>query len=122
MIEDYSDALLDHFQHPRNAGRFSKQTKGVRIGRAGSPAQGAVIELQIRLGEGNRIEEARFMAYGCPATIACASLTTERLEAKTLEQARRLHNSELAAALELPPQKIHCAVLAEAAVRAAVGP
>lgn len=119
MLERYSAAVLDHFEHPRNVGRLDGADPRVATGWAGSAAQGAVIRLQIRI-VGGVIETVRFKAYGCPATIAAASLLGERLQGLALEAAKAIEDIELAEALALPAEKIHAAVLAVEAFRAAV--
>ena len=115
----YSDKVLDHYEHPRNVGSFAKDDPDVGTGMVGAPACGDVMKLQIRVEDGV-ITDARFKTYGCGSAIASSSLVTEWVKGKTLEQAQTISNSEIAAELALPPVKIHCSILAEDAIKAAV--
>lgn len=116
----YSDVVLDHFRHPRNVGGFSTEQNRVGVGQAGQVATGGIMKLQIRVDESGIISDARFRSYGCGATIAAGSYVTEWLQGKTLDQAGSLSTDHLVRALKLPPVKVHCAMLAEDAVKAAI--
>ena len=117
----YSEKVLDHYEHPRNAGSFDAGEKNVGTGMVGAPACGDVMKLQIKVNpETGVIEDARFKTYGCGSAIASSSLVTEWVKGKTLEQAGELKNSRIAQELALPPVKIHCSILAEDAVKAAI--
>ena len=116
----YSDKLLDHYENPRNVGSFDKEDKSVGTGMVGAPACGDVMKLQIKVGDDGVIEDARFKTYGCGSAIASSSLLTEWVKGKTIEQAQEIKNSEIAEELELPPVKVHCSVLAEDAIKAAL--
>lgn len=116
----YSDKVIDHYENPRNVGSFDKGDRRVGTGMIGTPAAGDVIKLQIRVGGEGVIDDACFKAYGCGSAIAASSLATEWLKGKTLEQALAIQNLDIAEALSLPPVKIHCSVLAEEAIAAAV--
>ncbi len=116
----YSDKLLDHYENPRNVGSFDKEDVSVGTGMVGAPACGDVMKLQIKVNEDGVIEDARFKTYGCGSAIASSSLVTEWVKGKTLEEAQKIKNSQIAEELALPPVKIHCSVLAEDAIRAAV--
>ncbi len=116
----YSDKVVDHYNNPRNVGSLDKQDPRVGTGLVGAPACGDVMKLQIRVGEDGRISEARFKTFGCGSAIAASSLATEWIKGKTLEEASALKNTEIANHLALPPVKIHCSLLAEDAVKAAV--
>lgn len=116
----YSDKLLDHYENPRNVGSFDKDDTSVGTGMVGAPACGDVMKLQIKVNEEGVIEDARFKTYGCGSAIASSSLVTEWVKGKTLDEAQTIKNSDIAAELALPPVKIHCSVLAEDAIRAAV--
>ena len=116
----YSDKVLDHYENPRNVGSMDKGDPRVGTGMVGAPACGDVMRLQIQVGEDGVIEDAKFKTYGCGSAIASSSLLTEWVKGKTLEEALRIKNSEIAAELALPPVKIHCSVLAEDAIKAAV--
>lgn len=116
----YSDKVIDHYENPRNVGTLDKTDASVGTGMVGAPACGDVMRLQIRVGEDGVIEDARFKTYGCGSAIASSSLVTEWLKGKTLDQAQTIKNSEIAEELELPPVKIHCSVLAEDAIKAAI--
>src|SRR5438094_9771282 len=116
----YSDKVIDHYENPRNVGSFDKGDESVGTGMVGAPACGDVMKLQIRVGADGRIEDARFKTYGCGSAIASSSLVTEWVKGKTLEQAASIRNTEIAQELSLPPVKIHCSILAEDAIKAAV--
>lgn len=116
----YGPKIADHFEHPRNVGTLDPTDPRVGTGMAGSPGQGDVIRLQIRVDESGIIEEARFKTYGCGAAIASSSLATEWLRGKTLEQATAIGNMAIARELQLDPVKLHCSMLAEDAIAAAV--
>lgn len=116
----YSDKVLDHYENPRNVGSFDKNDDNVGTGMVGAPACGDVMKLQIRVNDSGVIEEARFKTYGCGSAIASSSLVTEWVKGKTLDQAAEIRNTEIAEELALPPVKIHCSVLAEDAIKAAV--
>ena len=116
----YSDKVLDHYENPRNVGSFDKNDPNVGTGMVGAPACGDVIKLQIKVSDGGKIEDAKFKTYGCGSAIASSSLVTEWLKGKTLDQASEIKNSAIAEELALPPVKIHCSVLAEDAIKAAV--
>lgn len=116
----YSDKVLDHYENPRNVGALDKNDPHVGTGMVGAPACGDVMKLQIRVGEDGVIEDAKFKTYGCGSAIASSSLVTEWLKGKTLDQAMEIKNSDIAEELALPPVKIHCSVLAEDAIKAAI--
>ena len=116
----YSEKLLDHYEHPRNVGSFDKDEEGVATGMVGAPACGDVMKLQIKVGKDGIIEDAKFKTYGCGSAIASSSLITEWVKGKTLEQALEIKNTQIAEELALPPVKIHCSILAEDAIKAAV--
>jgi len=116
----YSDKVLDHYENPRNVGSFDKEDQSVGTGMVGAPACGDVMRLQIKVNEQGVIEDARFKTYGCGSAIASSSLLTEWVKGKTLEQAQQIKNSEIAEELALPPVKVHCSVLAEDAIKAAI--
>ncbi|MCM1129888.1 MAG: iron-sulfur cluster assembly scaffold protein [Alistipes senegalensis] len=116
----YSEKIQDHFENPRHAGAFDKSTPCVGTGTAGSPEIGQVTRLQIQVTPQGKIEEARFKTYGCPAAIASSSLAAEWITGKTLEEALALTTTEIARELALPAAKIHCAILAEDALKAAI--
>ena len=116
----YSDKVLDHYENPRNVGSFAKDAQGVGTGMVGAPACGDVMKLQIRVGEDGRIEDAKFKTYGCGSAIASSSLVTEWVKGKTLDEAMGIKNTHIAEELALPPVKIHCSILAEDAIKAAV--
>jgi nitrogen fixation NifU-like protein len=117
----YSIKVLDHYENPRNVGSFGKEEEGVATGMVGAPACGDVMKLQIKVNaQTGVIEDARFKTYGCGSAIASSSLVTEWVKGKTLEQAAALKNSQIAEELALPPVKIHCSILAEDAIKAAV--
>ncbi|RMH37950.1 MAG: Fe-S cluster assembly scaffold IscU [Gammaproteobacteria bacterium] len=116
----YSDKVIDHYENPRNVGSFDPNEKNVGTGMVGAPACGDVMKLQIKVNEEGVIEDARFKTYGCGSAIASSSLVTEWVKGKTLEEARKIKNSDIAEELALPPVKIHCSVLAEDAIKAAI--
>jgi nitrogen fixation NifU-like protein len=116
----YSDKVIDHYENPRNVGSFDKSDEAIGTGMVGAPACGDVMKLQIMVGADGRIEDARFKTYGCGSAIASSSLVTEWVKGKTLEQAASIKNTEIAQELSLPPVKIHCSILAEDAIKAAV--
>src|SRR6056300_1302661 len=115
----YSDKVLDHYENPRNVGSFAKDEPGVGTGMVGAPACGDVMKLQIKVDNGV-ITDARFKTYGCGSAIASSSLVTEWVKGRTLDSAAQITNSEIASELALPPVKIHCSILAEDAIKAAV--
>ena len=117
----YSDKVLEHYENPRNVGAFDKESEGVGTGMVGAPACGDVMKLQIKVNPSTGvIEDARFKTYGCGSAIASSSLVTEWVKGKTLDEASALKNSQIAEELALPPVKIHCSILAEDAIKAAV--
>ena len=116
----YSDKVLDHYENPRNVGSFEKDDPAVGTGMVGAPACGDVMKLQIKVGGDGVIEDAKFKTYGCGSAIASSSLLTEWVKGKTLEQASEIKNTDIAEELALPPVKIHCSVLAEDAIKAAI--
>lgn len=116
----YSDKVLDHYENPRNVGSFKKSDADVGTGMVGAPACGDVMKLQIKVSQDGVIEDARFKTYGCGSAIASSSLVTEWVKGKTLEQACEIKNSDIAEELALPPVKVHCSVLAEDAIKAAI--
>ena len=116
----YSDKVLDHYENPRNVGSFDKEDPTVGTGMVGAPACGDVMKLQIKVGETGIIEDAKFKTYGCGSAIASSSLLTEWVKGKNLDEAASIKNTEIAQELSLPPVKIHCSVLAEDAIKAAV--
>jgi len=116
----YSDKVLDHYEHPRNVGSFDQQEDGIGTGMVGAPACGDVMKLQIKVSEAGIIEDAKFKTYGCGSAIASSSLVTEWVKGKTLDQAMEIKNTTIAEELALPPVKIHCSILAEDAIKAAV--
>jgi nitrogen fixation NifU-like protein len=115
----YSDKVIDHYENPRNVGSFAKEELNVGTGMVGAPACGDVMKLQIKVEDGI-ITDARFKTYGCGSAIASSSLITEWVKGKTLDEAGSIKNSEIAEELALPPVKIHCSILAEDAIKAAV--
>jgi len=117
----YSEKVLDHYENPRNVGAFDKDDARVGTGMVGAPACGDVMRLQIKVGDDGIIEDAVFKTYGCGSAIASSSLLTEWVKGKTLEEAKSIKNTQIAEELALPPVKIHCSVLAEDAINAAVG-
>ena len=116
----YSEKVVDHYENPRNVGSFDKGDDDVGTGMVGAPACGDVMKLQIKVGKDGVIEDAKFKTYGCGSAIASSSLVTEWVKGKTLDQALEIKNSAIAEELALPPVKIHCSVLAEDAIKAAV--
>ena len=116
----YSDKVLDHYENPRNVGSFNKNELNVGTGMVGAPACGDVMKLQIKVGDNGVIEDAKFKTYGCGSAIASSSLVTEWLKGKSLDEAMTIKNSDIAEELALPPVKIHCSVLAEDAIKAAI--
>ena len=116
----YSDKVIDHYENPRNVGTFDKNDESVGTGMVGAPACGDVMRLQIKVTDEGIIEDAKFKTYGCGSAIASSSLITEWVKGKSLDDALAIKNSEIAEELELPPVKIHCSILAEDAVKAAV--
>ena len=116
----YSEKVLDHYENPRNVGVFDKDDTSVGTGMVGAPACGDVMRLQIKVSDTGVIEDAVFKTYGCGSAIASSSLLTEWVKGKTLEEAKSIKNTQLAEELALPPVKIHCSVLAEDAINAAV--
>ena len=117
----YSEKVIDHYENPRNVGSFAKEEDGVATGMVGAPACGDVMKLQIKVNPGTGvIEDARFKTYGCGSAIASSSLVTEWVKGKTLDQAMEIKNTQIAEELALPPVKIHCSILAEDAIKAAV--
>jgi len=116
----YSEKVIDHYENPRNVGSFDKGDAQVGTGMVGAPACGDVMKLQIRVNAQGVIEDARFKTYGCGSAIASSSLVTEWVKGKTLDQAMQLKNSQIAEELALPPVKIHCSILAEDAIKAAI--
>ncbi|MDR2016409.1 MAG: Fe-S cluster assembly scaffold IscU [Burkholderiales bacterium] len=116
----YSEKVLEHYENPRNVGSFDKEERGVGTGMVGAPACGDVMKLQIKVGKDGVIEDARFKTYGCGSAIASSSLVTEWVKGKTLDEAMAIKNSEIAEELALPPVKIHCSILAEDAIKAAI--
>jgi len=116
----YSDKVVDHYENPRNVGSFAKDEAHVGTGMVGAPACGDVMKLQIKVNEQGVITDAKFKTYGCGSAIASSSLVTEWVKGKTLEQALTIKNTQIANELALPPVKIHCSILAEDAIKAAV--
>ena len=116
----YSTKVIEHYEHPRNVGSFEKGDEGVGTGMVGAPACGDVMKLQIKVGRDGLIKDAKFKTYGCGSAIASSSLVTEWVKGKTLDEAALIKNTDIAQELSLPPVKIHCSVLAEDAIKAAV--
>lgn len=116
----YSDKVIDHYENPRNVGKLDDKLANVGTGMVGAPACGDVMRLQIQVNDDGIIEDAKFKTYGCGSAIASSSLLTELVKGKTLEEAEAIRNTQLAEELALPPVKIHCSVLAEDAIKAAV--
>jgi nitrogen fixation NifU-like protein len=116
----YSNKVIDHYEHPRNVGSLDKNDTDVGTGMVGAPACGDVMKLQIKVGKDGRIEDAKFKTYGCGSAIASSSLVTEWVKGKTLDEAATIKNTDIAQELALQPVKIHCSVLAEDAIKAAV--
>lgn len=116
----YSDKVLDHYENPRNVGNLDKNAPNVGTGMVGAPACGDVMRLQIQVGDDGIIQDARFKTYGCGSAIASSSLVTEWLKGKSLDEAKAIKNKDIAEELALPPVKVHCSVLAEDAIKAAI--
>ena len=116
----YSDKVIDHYENPRNVGSLDKEDPNVGTGMVGAPACGDVMKLQIKVDQKGIIEEAKFKTYGCGSAIASSSLITEWVKGKSVEDAAKIRNTEIASELSLPPVKIHCSILAEDAIKAAV--
>ena len=116
----YSDKVIDHYENPRNVGSLDKSDASVGTGMVGAPACGDVMKLQIKVNASGVIEDAKFKTYGCGSAIASSSLLTEWVKGKTLDEAAQIKNTQIAEELELPPVKIHCSVLAEDAIKAAI--
>src|SRR5713101_1282805 len=116
----YSEKVIDHYENPRNVGSFAKDESGIGTGMVGAPACGDVMKLQIKVGPDGVIQDARFKTYGCGSAIASSSLVTEWVKGKTLNEAMTIKNTQIAQELSLPPVKIHCSILAEDAIKAAV--
>jgi len=116
----YGKKVLDHYENPRNVGVLDKDSNNVGTGMVGAPACGDVMRLQIKVDDDGVIEDAKFKTYGCGSAIASSSLLTEWVKGKTLEEAQQIKNTEIVEELELPPVKIHCSVLAEDAIKAAI--
>ena len=117
----YSDKVIDHYENPRNVGSFEKGDESVGTGMVGAPACGDVMKLQLKITDQGVIEDAKFKTFGCGSAIASSSLATEWIKGMTLEQAMSVRNTQIVQELNLPPVKIHCSVLAEDAIRAAIG-
>ena len=120
MSMSYSDKVIDHYENPRNVGSLDKSDPSVGTGMVGAPACGDVMKLQIKVNDQGIIEDAKFKTYGCGSAIASSSLVTEMLKGKNLQEAQQIKNSTIAEELALPPVKIHCSVLAEDAIKAAI--
>lgn len=116
----YSEKLMDHYEHPRNVGTLDRDDANVGTGMVGAPACGDVMRLQIKVNDKGVIEDAKFKTYGCGSAIASSSLVTEWVKGKSLDDAAKISNSAIAEELALPPVKIHCSILAEDAVKAAI--
>ena len=116
----YSNKVIDHYENPRNVGSYDKSDTSVGTGMVGAPACGDVMKLQIKVNAQGIIEDAKFKTYGCGSAIASSSLLTEWVKGKTLDEAREIKNTDIANELELPPVKVHCSVLAEDAIKAAI--
>jgi len=116
----YSDKVVEHYENPRNVGSFDKGDESVGTGMVGAPACGDVMKLQIKVGADGKIEDAKFKTFGCGSAIASSSLATEWVKGKTLDEAETIKNTMIAQHLSLPPVKIHCSVLAEDAIKAAI--
>jgi len=117
----YSDKVMDHYNNPRNVGSFDKDEDGVGTGIVGAPECGDVMKLQVKINDDGIIEDAKFKTFGCGSAIASSSLATEWLKGRTVEEAMAIKNTQIVEELDLPPVKIHCSVLAEDAIKAAVG-
>lgn len=116
----YSEKVIDHYENPRNVGTFDKEASDIGTGMVGAPACGDILRLQIKVNDAGIIEDARFKAYGCGSAIASSSLITEWVKGKSLDEAGAIKNSQIAEELELPPVKVHCSILAEDAIKAAI--
>jgi nitrogen fixation NifU-like protein len=116
----YSEKVIDHYENPRNVGSFRKEEEGVATGMVGAPACGDVMKLQIKVNKHGIIEDAKFKTYGCGSAIASSSLVTEWVKGKSVDEAATIKNTQIAEELALPPVKIHCSILAEDAIKAAV--
>jgi nitrogen fixation NifU-like protein len=116
----YSEKVIDHYENPRNVGSFGKDETGVATGMVGAPACGDVMKLQIKVGPDGIIQDAKFKTYGCGSAIASSSLVTEWVKGKSIDEAGTIKNTQIAAELALPPVKIHCSILAEDAIKAAI--
>jgi nitrogen fixation protein NifU and related proteins len=116
----YSEALIDHYENPRNVGSFDADDDSVATGMVGAPACGDVMKIQLKISADGRIEDARFKTYGCGAAIASSSLVTEMVKGRTIDEALAIRNADIAEELALPPVKIHCSILAEDAIKAAI--
>lgn len=116
----YSEKVIEHYEHPRNVGAFDKDDPNVATGMVGAPACGDVMRLQLKVNDAGVIEDARFKTYGCGSAIASSSLVTEWVKGKTLDEAAAIKNTDIAEELALPPVKIHCSILAEDAIKAAI--
>lgn len=116
----YSDKVIDHYENPRNVGSFDKNDPSVATGMVGAPACGDVMKLQLKIDDQGVIEDAKFKTYGCGSAIASSSLVTEWVKGKSIDEAQQLSNTEIAEELALPPVKIHCSILAEDAIKAAI--
>jgi len=116
----YSEKVIDHYENPRNVGSFTKDEEGVATGMVGAPACGDVMKLQIKVNKDGIIEDARFKTYGCGSAIASSSLVTEWVKGKSVDEAATIKNTQIAEELALPPVKIHCSILAEDAIKAAI--
>mgnify|MGYP006206484537 CR=1 FL=1 len=116
----YSNKVIDHYENPRNVGSFAKDDPSVATGMVGAPACGDVMKLQIKVNEQGIIEDAKFKTYGCGSAIASSSLVTEWVKGKSLDEAQQIKNTDIAQELALPPVKIHCSILAEDAIKAAI--
>ncbi len=116
----YSEAVIDHYENPRNVGKWDPETDGIGTGMVGAPSCGDVMRLQIKVSDDGIIEDAKFKTYGCGSAIASSSLLTEMVKGMNLDEATEIKNTQLAQELALPPVKIHCSVLAEDAIKAAV--
>jgi nitrogen fixation NifU-like protein len=116
----YSSKVIDHYENPRNVGSFGKDEEGVATGMVGAPACGDVMKLQIKVGANGIIEDAKFKTYGCGSAIASSSLVTEWVKGKSVDEAAQIKNTQIAEELALPPVKIHCSILAEDAIKAAI--
>jgi len=120
IMAQYSDKVMDHYENPRNVGSFDKSDASVGTGIVGAPACGDVMKLQLKISDAGVIEDAKFKTFGCGSAIASSSLVTEWVKGKTVDEALQIKNTDIAEELALPPVKIHCSVLAEDAIKAAV--